>query len=167
MKLFFSFQSSRSGGSSIRFLVQKESDDVFSPRTLDAHIRFKLSSSKPVSSFYYPNLPFHVTLDGSPHQIQPIPYKNCFKKISLSLRGFVRTQRTLPGSAPVLSILQIARCRPIVIAEWWKWTKTTRLIAETVRIRRLVMLRHDIHTTLMKYCNIDINCKNRESYDIV
>ena len=33
----------------VRFLAQK-SDDLFSRHTLDAHVRFKLNSSKPVSA---------------------------------------------------------------------------------------------------------------------
>ena len=70
----------------------------FSRHTLDAHIRFKLDSSKPVSSLYYPNLPFHVTLDGSPHQIQPLPYKNCFKKFVSE--GGLSEPNEPPGSAP-------------------------------------------------------------------
>ena len=44
-------------------------------------------NSTPLNRLYYPNLPFHVTLDASPHQIQPPSYKNCFKNVSLSLRG--------------------------------------------------------------------------------
>ena len=47
-----------SGGGFV--LLPKKSDDFFSCHTLDAYpyIHFKLNYSKPVSTLYYPNLPF-------------------------------------------------------------------------------------------------------------
>jgi len=65
------------------FLPPK-SDDLFSRHTLNAHIHLKLNSY-----LYYPNLLFHVTLDGSPQQIQPPSYMNCFKKFLCLWGGFV------------------------------------------------------------------------------
>ena len=58
--------------------------------------RFKLNFSKVPQ----PPFPFHVTLDGSPHQIQP--NKNCFQKISLSQRGGVRPNPTNPLDPPLV-----------------------------------------------------------------
>jgi len=70
------------------FLAQK-SDDLFSRHTLDAHIRFKLNSSKTVSitptSHFMSPYTVHLT------KFSPFTYKNYFKNY-LTLRGFVRTQ---------------------------------------------------------------------------
>ena len=67
--------------------LPKRSDDLFSRYTLDAHIRFKLNSSKPVS----------------PHQIQPPPYKNCSKNFFVSERGSSEPNEP-PGSAPAFAV---------------------------------------------------------------
>ena len=77
---FFSRHSSHPEGRGF-FFLPKTSDDLFSRHTLDAHIRFKLNSSKPVSTTLLPQPPFSFSYQPtrftSPNSA--LSYKNCFK----------------------------------------------------------------------------------------
>jgi len=85
----------------VRFL-DKKSDDLFLLVTLYMHI-FVLNST-PLNLSLLPHLPFRVTLDSSPHQILPPPYKNCFKKFFIS-DGCSSEPNELPLDPPPVVIL--------------------------------------------------------------
>jgi len=73
------------------------------------HISVLNSTLPSITCLYYTNLPFHVTLDGSPHQISPLPTRIASKSCFVSDTGDSSEPNEPPVSAPavVTPIVQV------------------------------------------------------------